>query len=78
MHLAPMPAISVEALLELKRLLAPMALDSHNVTIEPRHCSVESGDTLRRVDPPVVEGDHAASRSNAVDDPGIPPIQFRG
>jgi hypothetical protein len=33
---------------------------------------------FRRADPPVVEGDHAASRSDAVDDPGIPPIQFRG
>jgi hypothetical protein len=42
MHLAPTPATSINAMLELKRLLAGATLGGHNVTIESGHRHLES------------------------------------
>jgi hypothetical protein len=43
MHLASTPAICIEAMLDLARLLAHPRSDSHDVTIRLRHHSAESG-----------------------------------
>jgi hypothetical protein len=42
MHLAPTPAISIDAMLELKRLLASATLGGHKVTVESGHRHLES------------------------------------
>ena len=42
MHLAPTPAISINAMLELKRLLASATLGGHKVTVESGHRHLES------------------------------------
>jgi hypothetical protein len=42
MHLASAPAISINAMLELKRLLASATLGGHNVTIDSGHRQLES------------------------------------
>jgi len=42
MHLAPTPAISIYAMLELKRLLASATLGGHKVTIDSGHRHLES------------------------------------
>jgi hypothetical protein len=42
MHLAPTPAICMETILDLKRLVAPATSESHDANIRLRHRSAES------------------------------------
>ena len=42
MHLAPTPAIGIEAVLDLKRLVAQATSESHDADIRLRHRSAES------------------------------------
>jgi len=49
MHLAPIPAISIEAILDLKRLLAQVTSDSHDANISLPHRSTEAQRELKRL-----------------------------
>jgi hypothetical protein len=70
MHLAPTPAISIKAMLELKRLLASATLGGHNVIIESGHRHLESarGANAKRTENSTIAAVPSPTKGSSVGD----------